>query len=157
MHYSAGLQYCLVTYLLAQIFYCLVVLKNCHSMMITERFCHCDCWRMNDNWTDTQSWIYLIFCILWILHPVWESGGFLWLRHLRIIKSNFSWIFVFSSVKSIQTNSSRLNHRKKLMESPKNKAKQFVPAPKERSKHAISRNFFWHLTKKRSNSVMQIT
>ena len=72
------------------------------------------------------------------------------------IKFFLNFLF-FSSVKSIQTNSSRLNHRRKLMESPKNKAKQLVPAPKERSKHAISRNFFSHLTKKTSNSVMQIT
>ena len=31
---------------------------------------------------------------------------------------------------------------KKITESPKNKAKGFVPAPKERSKHATSRFFF---------------
>ena len=95
MHYSAALQYCLVTYLLAQIFCFLFVLKNNRSIMITERFCHCDCWRINDNWTNTHCWIYLIFCILWILHTVWKRGGFLLLIHLRIRKKNFAWIFFF--------------------------------------------------------------
>ena len=149
MHYSAALQYCLVTYSLAQIFCFLFILKNCHSIMITERFCHCDCWRINDNWTNTHCWINLIFCILWILHTVWKRGGFLLLIHLRIRKKDFAYFsFFFFSVKSIQTNSSRLNHRKKITESPKNKAKRFVPAPKERSEHAISRDFFSQLPKK---------
>ena len=126
LHYSVALQNCLVTYLLAQIFCFSVVLKNSHSMMTTQRFCHCDCWKINNNWTDTQCWIYLIFCIWWLLHPVWERerGGVLRLIHLRIIKSNFAWIFFsfgkinskkFKQVKSQEENNGISKERSKTV------------------------------------------
>ena len=48
--------------------------------------------------------------------------------------------FFFFAVKEIQRNSSRLNYRNKKTESRNSRAKQFNPAPKEGSKHAILRN-----------------
>ena len=77
LHYCMIALFCSSPVLFSYLFTSSNFLFLSDSMMITQRFCHCDCSRINDTWANTKCLIYLIFCLCWILHPVWERWCFM--------------------------------------------------------------------------------